>query len=134
MPSAVFAQIVPEIDSLIELKVFLHVYWRIANVKGSPRFITGRQLADDALLRRSLRAAGADPATALPAGLAAAVARGTLLHLPIQADAGPEDLYFLHTAQSRRAIALIRQGEMDVGQLVVRDAPPAPVVVDRPTI
>ena len=135
LPNAVFAQIVPEIDGLVELKVFLHVYWRIANSKGYPRFVTGSQLAADALLRRSLRAAGVDPVAALGEGLSASVARGTLLHLPLKTDNGPEDLYFVHTAQSRRAIDQIRRGDLDVGQIAVPEhLPPMIDPEDRPTI
>ena len=124
LPNAVFAQIVPEIDSLAELKVFLHVYWRIANAKGFPRFVTAKQLAADTLLRRSLRASGASVTEALSAGLAAAVNRGTLLWLAIKTDHGPEDLYFVHTANSKRAIEQIRKGDLDVGQIAVPDVPP----------
>ncbi|MDE3090525.1 MAG: DnaD domain protein [Chloroflexota bacterium] len=101
LPNLFFSELCPAIDDFAELKVTLHIFWLIANRKGSaPRCVTASELRADRTLMQSLAASDAKPDDALPRALAAATERGTLLHREAQDGDG---LYFLNTDAGRRA-------------------------------
>jgi len=132
LPSLVFSELLPAIDTLVELKVTLHVFWLISHSKGRPQYVTLRQLLEDATLLRGLQntgpetrlspapsvscnlatgqAATASAEEALREGLLRAVTRGTLLYLVSQDEA--EHFYFLNDAQGRQIFERALVGEM----------------------
>jgi DnaD/phage-associated family protein len=134
LPNLFFRDLLPQIESLAELKVTLHVFWAICLKKGFPRFVTLRELRADGILRKGLSGAGRAAEEALSDGLALAVARGTLLHLPVELNGDAHDVYFLNTAHSRQAIAKLRSGELDIGQVVLDGEAPAAAIVEQPNI
>lgn len=114
---------------MAELRVCLHIFWRLGQVKQFPRFLTDAQLASDAMLMGVL--SGAD----LAAALKAADSRGTLLTLAVEQDGVRRQLYFINDQYSRRAVDRIARGELVVslpgeqaeGPLdLVKPAPNAP--------
>src|SRR5690242_3611810 len=91
VPESFFASVLPQITSLAELKVTLHVFWRLAAQVGQPRLVSYQELAADPVLARALTA-GRNPRPAeewLREGLELAVTRGTLLHLRVQPEGDP---------------------------------------------
>jgi DNA replication protein len=121
VPDLFFAELLPAIDNLAELKVTLHVIWLRQREK--KQVVTRAELAADETLAGGLGALGDDPDSALEAGLAWAVTRGSLLHAKIESEAGLQDVYALNSEGGRQALERIRDGE--VGAV-------AGVVVDRP--
>lgn len=133
LPNLFFSGLLPQIDNLAELKVTLHIFWLLYQKKGWPRCISLRQLLADTTLMRGLRAVGVLGRTgtddhavdavgaeaALYEGLQLAIQRGTLLHLMVDFADRQENLYFLHTANSRDVIARLRRGDLDLDQLAV---------------
>jgi len=107
LPEAVFSELVPLIDDLHELKVTLHVLWRLADQRGQAvRYLRQADLASDPLLLAGL---GPTPLAALEMALARAVERGTLLVAEEPAGSG-ERLIFANTPRGRAAVEAIASG------------------------
>lgn len=122
LPTLFFSELLPAIDDLAELKVTLHVFWRIAERKRQVGGVALRELCKDNVLLQALPA-GAEPALAmLNAALRHAVERGSLLRL--KTDQGADDVeewYFLNTESGRVLLDRVRRGEIDLGGAVLPD-------------
>lgn len=104
MPEPVFTDLIPIIDDLAELKLSLHVIWRLGQKQGKVRYLTHADLSADQVLMSSL---GERPAEALDTALTRAVERGTLLKV-----SGTDDeMYFANTEKGRVAIEAISRGD-----------------------
>lgn len=101
LPDLFFSRLLPEIESLTELKVVLHVFWRLYQKKDSPRFITYEALLSDETLMAGL----AEPAAVLRDALDSAVSRGALLHTVLEDGGQHQDAYFVNSESSRNAIS-----------------------------
>lgn len=121
VPDLFFAELLPAIDDLVELKVTLHVIW--LRQREGRQVVTWAELAADETLARGLAAVGDDPDRLLMEGLAWAVARGSLLQATIQSEAGPQDVYVLNSEGGRRALARIQGGEVGTVGTTVVDRP-----------
>jgi DNA replication protein len=123
IPNVFFSEVLPEISSLVELKVTLQVLRLLATKRGYPRYVTVADLLADAAVAAGLGAGGS---AALVDGLALAVGRGTLLRLDVEgveSDGARRDLYFANGPLGRRAIAAIREGEIRIGESVASPEP-----------
>src|SRR5919199_5535916 len=83
LPPELFTEVLPAIALPSELKVTLHVFYRMSRQRGSaPRRVSWDELAGDKTLRRGLRAISKlrAPDDLLAEGLEAAVRRGALSH------------------------------------------------------
>jgi DnaD/phage-associated family protein len=60
----------------------------------------------------SLKEAARSPAKALRQALEMATKRGTILHMILDRDGVPEDIYFLNTKSDRQVMAKIQNGEL----------------------
>ncbi|MFQ5593576.1 MAG: DnaD domain protein [Anaerolineae bacterium] len=88
LPNLFFTDLLPLIDDLAELKVTLHVFWRLYHMKDYPRCVSHAQLAGDTTLLRSLNELGRPVPDMLNDGLELAVARGTLIKLVAKTSQG----------------------------------------------
>src|SRR5512147_3107922 len=93
VPDLFFARLLPQIDSLVELKVTLHFLW--VHYRQARQAISKAELLTDETLVKSLALLDEDVADALSQGLNRAVERGTLLYAQVEDDSGSHDLYFL---------------------------------------
>src|SRR5690349_17656471 len=92
LPPELFSEVLPQITLGSELKVTLHVFYRMSRMRGSaPRRVSWDELASDRTLRRSL----------LAEGLEAAVRRTTLLHVVLPDDGRAVNWYVVNTAANR---------------------------------
>ena len=111
VPNLFFAELLPAIDHLGELKVTLYCFWRLNLKEGTFRYVRRADfLADEAFLK-ALAPARRDAERALDDGLERATARGTLLHVSIEGAGGGEHLYFMNTARGRAAVEALTRGE-----------------------
>lgn len=117
IPNPFFSALLPEIQDLSELRVTLHIFWTLYRKKGYPKFITYSELRGDQALISSIKGTGSAEEE-LQCGLETAVNRGTLLHLTLLLEEETEELYFLNTDQSRKAIVQIESGEIQLGGMV----------------
>jgi DNA replication protein len=108
LPEPVFSDLVPLIDDLTELKLTLHMLWRLEQQQGKVRYLRRADLAADQTLLAGL---GGSPAKALDAALARAVERGTLLRTHTIEGEGSEEIYFANTPKGRAAVEAIARGE-----------------------
>jgi len=130
LPDLFFSELLPLIDHLGELKVTLHIFWRLYHKKGTPRYVTLEELQADGMLLRSLQGLATSPVEALNDGLRRGVARGTLLQ--IRGAKGGRLFYFINSAQGRQALAQAQAGELSLGESVLQAEPVAPA--ERPNI
>jgi DnaD/phage-associated family protein len=135
LPDQFFSQLLPAIDTLAELKVTLHVYWRLYRQKSYPRYLSEGQLRADAALLRGLDDSAEIALDRLEQGLERAVARGTLLQLTTWQGHGQEAMidawYFLNDPEGRRAYREIQEGTLEPDVHLV---PPEPPPQERPGI
>lgn len=108
IPELVFAELVPLIDDLAELKLTLHVLWRLGQQRSKVRYLHRADLAADQVLLSSL----GDASTGrLSETLQRAVERGTLLRVETTTGETAEELYFANTPKGRAAVEAIARGE-----------------------
>jgi len=108
IPEPVFTELIPLIDDLAELKLTLHVLWRLGRQRGRVRYLRRADLASDQVLLSGL---GDAPAEMLSAALERAVERGTLLRIETSTGGATEELYFANTPKGRAAVEAIARGE-----------------------
>jgi len=121
VPDLFFAELLPAVDDLAELKLTLHVIW--LRQRAGKQVVTQAELAADETLMRGLKVLGDDPDIVLAQGLARAVGRGSLLHAMVESVTGPLDIYVLNSEGGRQALASIQSGEMGAVGAVVLDRP-----------
>ncbi len=109
LPDLFFSELLPLIGDLAELKVTLHVLWRLYHKKDTHQYVTQTELLGDGTLLRSLQPLAGAPEEALRQGLREAVARGTLLHLE-DPESG-EHIYLANSARGRRSLEQALLGE-----------------------
>jgi len=108
IPEPVFTELIPLIDDLAELKLTLHVLWRLGRQRGKVRYLRRAELASDQALLSGL---GDAPAETLSGTLERAVERGTLLRTAATIGETTEELYFANTPRGRAAVEAIARGE-----------------------
>src|SRR3990170_3617863 len=120
IPAGFFAELLPAIDDLGELRLTLYAFWALARKAATVR---------DRLLMQSFGGAGAETETRLAEALERCVARGTLLrvHLGETGDA----FYFLNSPKGRAAAAGLAEGDWTPGG---EDVAPVELMVDRPNL
>jgi len=117
IPNAFFSNLLPQINDIAELKTTLHIFWSIYRKRGYPRFTTFRELLSDAGLMKSLREGEKPSDEVLGNALEMAIKRGTILHIVLEQDGKPEDVYFLNTESDRQVVTKIRNGELALSGL-----------------
>lgn len=115
IPAEFFTRVLPAITLASEMKVTLHIFYRLSRQQGQPRRIRWEDLANDRVLRDGLRAISPlrPPEELLDEGLDAAVRRGTLLHLVSPGAGRVVNWYLVNTAANRAwARRIVQQGEL----------------------
>ena len=112
VPGVFFSNLLPKINDISELKTTLHIFRLLYRKRGYPRFVTYRELLGDKSLMNSLKRGEKPPDEVLGNAVDMAVKRGTILHVVLDSDGTPEDVYFLNTESDRRVVTKIENGEM----------------------
>jgi len=150
IPDVFFSTVLPQIDTLAELKITLHIFWLLQRKKGDLRYVSLPELLADRTLMAGLSTetapivgtapgnveqtegvgAGIAPPShpvmtaehTLREGLARAVARRTLLRVDVAGPYGVEPWFLPNTESGRRTLARLERGELDVHVLPPRPA------------
>jgi DnaD/phage-associated family protein len=141
VPEVFFTQLLPEIEDSAELKVTLHIFWRLAKKQAELRCISDMEMETDKLLLHSLKRRG-DPRPVeerLHVALEEAVARGTLLRVNLQMMGENGDphaqksvnWYFFNTSRSRKIVSALQGGEMIPARLLLLPGEQAPQAVQQ---
>lgn len=117
IPNLFFSRLLLQISDIAELKTTLYIFWLLYGKRSYPRFIIYRELLGNTSLMNSLKEGVEPPEEVLREALAMAVKRGTILHLVVNRDGAPEDVYFLNTEPDRQVVAKIRNGELALAGL-----------------
>ncbi len=117
IPNVFFSHLLPQISDITELKTTLHIFWLLYPKKGYPRFTTYQELLNDKSLMSNLKEGDKPADEVLGDALEMAANRGTILHLVLDRDGAPEDIYFLNTDSNRRIVAKIQNGELHLSGL-----------------
>ncbi|MFC2011043.1 DnaD domain-containing protein [Chloroflexota bacterium] len=112
IPNLFFSRMLPQITDMAELKTTLHIFWSLHSKKGYPRFTTYRELLGNTSLMSSLKEGEKPPDEVLGNALKMAIKRGTILHIVLDTDGAPEDIYFINTESDRQVAAKIQNGEL----------------------
>lgn len=105
LPDLFFSELLAQIDELSELKLTLHILWRLAHHK-APLCVRRSELQGDPVLRRALSAQAIDEA------VRRAVRRRTLIEVRVQNASGDsEPCYFANSAEGRRDAERVRRGQ-----------------------
>ncbi|MFC2055982.1 DnaD domain-containing protein [Chloroflexota bacterium] len=132
IPNFFFSSLLPQIKDITELKTTLHIFCSLYGKRGYPRFITYRELLTNKGLINSLRGGEKPSEEVLGGALGMAVKRGTILHLLVDRDGTPEDVYFLNTESDRRTVAKIQNGELALAGLKVGRQSPSDIDTEPP--
>ena len=121
VPGALFGTLLREIDDLAELKLLLHIFRLLHEQRRSPRYVRRSELLADPGLLRAL-AGGRDPAATPPEllvgeALSHALARGTLLAIPVRDGATEDACLVLNTRVNERLVRDLASGEGTLGDL-----------------
>ncbi|OQY46020.1 MAG: hypothetical protein B6242_08930 [Anaerolineaceae bacterium 4572_78] len=127
IPDMFFAQLLPDIDNLAELKITLHVMWLWQREK--KRAVSLVELQGDETLLASLAIISKKPLDLLKAGLNQAVQRKTFLHAQHEG----HDIYLLNSAGGRTYLEKIREKHFDVQIVTSAEKAPLPIK-KRPNI
>ncbi|MFC1916739.1 DnaD domain-containing protein [Chloroflexota bacterium] len=114
IPNVFFSSLLPQISDIAELKTTLHIFWALYRKRGYPRFITYEELLGNTSLMSSLKENDKPPDEVLRNALEMAIKRGTILHIVLEKDGGPEHIYFLNTDSDRRIVTKIQGGELSL--------------------
>jgi DnaD/phage-associated family protein len=156
VPEGFFEDILPQITSMLEMKVTLYLFWRLSRVANganglSPRMVSLGEMSESGDLRSALSFSKGPRSfeEALREGLELCVSRGTLLQLLVREDTGNghepvvgERWYILNTKDSRAWVGALAKGEIDVATTPLVGEPhdlfdghhPIRVIVERPSI
>jgi DNA replication protein len=126
VPNSFFSTLLPQISDIAELKTTLHIFRALYHKRGYPRFTTLRELLGDKSLMSSLKGEARPLDEILRHGLEMAVKRGTILHLALDRDGTPEDIYFLNTESDKQTMAKIQNGELNLSGLKAKE----PALID----
>ena len=117
IPNLFFSRLLPQISDVTELKTTLNVLAMLYRKRGYPRFVTYGELLGNASLMSSLKGGAKPPDEVLRSALEMATQRGTVIHMVLDRDGVPEDIYFLNTESDRQIVAKIQDGEFKLSGL-----------------
>jgi DNA replication protein len=125
IPAPFFSELLPEIDSLSEMKVTLYAFWFLDRMEAPVRYLAYADFSGDERLMQGMTPADLDTA------LERACTRGTLLKAVIPHTADERAIYFLNTARGRAAVQAIQNGDW---QPELEPHPPLLLESERPNI
>ena len=119
IPNVFFTRLMPLIKDAAELKIALHVFWALQQKKGSPRFVTFRELLGDKTLAPGLGEDITERVEVLEKGLRGVVEKGILITTEVEAEGLRNQLYMLNTPTASRDLTRIQSRDIDFGRVPV---------------
>ena len=117
IPNLFFSSLLPQIDDMAELKTTLSMMATLYRKRGYPRFVTYNELLGKTSLIDSLKGMDKPPDEVLRGALEMAAQRGTIIHVALDRDGVPEDIYFLNTESDRQIAIKVQNGELKLSGL-----------------
>ena len=120
IPNLFFSDVLPEIEDPAELLVTAYAFFAVGRRPASERWLTLEQLGAEGPLLRSLDRLPGRSQAALARGLAAAVARGTI----VRGETAGEERYAINSPAGRRALSLAAVTEEFAVAVTSAEPPP----------
>lgn len=124
IPNLFFSQLLSGIDDLAELKVTLHVFAVTYRKKGSPQFVSFKELLSNISLMEGLKCVGKTPEVVLKEALDRATQRGTLLQVTL-GDGDKQDIYLINNDANKKVLAKVESGDLKLSGLKAMAPEPA---------
>jgi DnaD/phage-associated family protein len=120
LPNIFFSEVSPQIRTLAEYKIVMHVFFLLSRRRGYPRFVTYYELLNDPVVLLGLSPADEQHAEILKDSLENAVNDGILLKVPLEAGEKYDEAYFINNENERGTIDRIIRGELKIPHFSVR--------------
>lgn len=120
VPSVFFAEAMASIDDLDELKLILHLFWRMGQRHPAPKYIQRSDLLADRVVRGGLSSSGEASVTG---ALDRLVGDRLILRRTVERAGQNDEWYFLNTQSGRRAVADLEAGTLEVGLVAQPEEP-----------
>jgi len=111
IPNEFFAEVLPIVDDLYELKAILYLFWKLSQGSGDVRYLRLDDALNDLVF---LAGMGDDPAQQeknTRHGLRQAAQRGVLKEVEVKRQGNTETWYFLNSSKGRQAVERLRRGD-----------------------
>jgi DNA replication protein len=119
LPNVFFSEVLPEIGSITEARVVLHIFFLLSRRKGYPRFVSLKELGNDPIILRGLSNSNENTDDWLKTGLDAAVEHGILLQVPVNSSGHSDHLYFINNQAEKDVITRIVEGTLKIPDMIV---------------
>lgn len=110
VPSLFFRELLPQIDTLEELKVTLYALWQVTRQEGEIHFLRESDFTSDPIFMAGLGATAAAQRRGVRAGLERAVDRGTFLTAEVPQGEQQLTIYFFNSPRGRAAVQAVEDG------------------------
>lgn len=117
IPNLLFTTLMPQIGDISELKTILHVFRLLHAKQAHLRYLSYTELVSDPILANDIKEENKSLSETLHHALHLSVQHDILVHLTLDKDGTPEDIYFINFEDDRKAIAKIRRGELALPDL-----------------
>jgi DnaD/phage-associated family protein len=120
LPNVFFSEVLSNINSLLELKAVMQIFFLLSRRKGYPRFVSFSELSRNAVIEKELLKMKGDMDLLLRDALQSAVNHGILLHIPINAEGKSDDAYFINNQSEKNTIDKILNGTLSIPSVEIR--------------
>jgi DNA replication protein len=120
LPNVFFSEVLLNINSLLELKAVMQIFFLLSRRKGYPRFISFSELSRNIVIAGELHKMTGDVDAMLRSALKSAVTHGILLHIPIDVDGESDDAYFINNQAEKDTISKIMSGTLKIPRVEIR--------------
>ena len=120
MPNIFFSEVLPLMEDAVEVKVVMQIFFLLSRRKGYPRFVSFSELIHDPVIIKGLYEIPGNLEIILKKALATAVQAGILMHIPIDVQQLPDDVYFINNQAERETIRKILEGSLKIPQVEIR--------------
>lgn len=131
IPSLFFRELLPEIDSVEEMKVTLYALWQVTRMEGETRYLRLDDFSSDPTFMEGMGETAKDAQEAVEEGLAKAVERGTLMRIDVDHQGEKTAVYFFNSPQGRAAV---KAAEDESWQPPDREGPSTTLDIEQPNI
>jgi len=120
LPNVFFSEVLEIINSLLELKAVMQIFFLLSRRRGYPRFVSFSELSRNVVIERELHTMQGDADALLRSALESAVKHGILLHIPIDMGGKSDDVYFINNEAEKDTIGKIMSGTLKIRSVQIR--------------
>lgn len=120
LPNVFFSEVLSNINSLLELKTVMQIFFLLSRRRGYPRFVSFGELSRNAVIEKELDKMKGDTDILLRDALQSAVKNGILLHIPINVDGKSDEAYFINNQAEKNTIDKILSGALKIPSVEIR--------------